>query len=373
MSMPIFCGLLQTDGHFSFTYENNGTYRSKIVYTQSVDNIDLLLIIQNWLIKKFNIKPTLPRLEMIDKYIAQGKSINLEVDREKANLLFNLIQKQEKELQIPLLFDKKRKDFLIVQRSTYLNQNTETRNQNSGILTDLFMEIKKGRKGPPGLSREETIQRINPDFRLEDNNMAAEEIASIDLEVENFSRNFFDTLEKQGELNNKDLNQFILGVMEGDGSFAVALEVPTEQFFKNPMVDQITKSKRFYKFEPYLSITGQKGDNNYLYKLASLLLVNNVNPVISMVEKNSNSDRLYLKDIDTLKKYALPFFKANPPFTPKSKKRFEIFATVLNNIPEVYESQKKSFELAEYIYQYHPERRQKTLQEFKIIIEKAFN
>lgn len=104
MSIPWFCGLLQTDGHFTVTYDKEKGQNPKIILTQNNKRSARLEGIQTRL-HRLGISSTLPTSETLIKKQSRGQSINLTIDRAQCRKLLSLIEKTEKNNRTHLLFD----------------------------------------------------------------------------------------------------------------------------------------------------------------------------------------------------------------------------------------------------------------------------
>jgi hypothetical protein len=100
MTISRFCGLLQSDGHFTVTYDKEKVQNPKIILTQTNQRITWLYGIQDWL-EGLSVKSVLPTHSTLLQNILSGRSINFTIDRVNCRKLLSLIEETEKAKKTP--------------------------------------------------------------------------------------------------------------------------------------------------------------------------------------------------------------------------------------------------------------------------------
>jgi hypothetical protein len=141
MTIPRFCGLLQSDGHFTVTYDKEKVQHPKIILTQMHQRITWLYGIQDWL-EGLGVNSVLPTHKTLFQNRLSGRSINLTIDRVNCRNLLSLIEETERDKKTLLLFDNKRVNYLLLKESIRVKQSS---NQKSLTKTQvaLLVDIKE--------------------------------------------------------------------------------------------------------------------------------------------------------------------------------------------------------------------------------------
>ena len=262
MNIPRFCGLLQSDGHFTVTYDKGKVQNPKIILTQTNERIYWLYGIQDWL-ESLEIYSILPKPKTIIQHKHCKRSINLVIDRVNCRNLLFLIEKTEKIKKTPLLFDNKRVSYFLLKESIKIKQssNQKSLTQNQAVmLVDIKHSGLKLGQGPKGLSRDQLIDRLGFS-KLQTKGYADFLIEDIRQKVKLSSTETLKILLNDFKQINTALAEFITGVFDGDGSFSVGLFVHISKDGKK------LDKRRTFEIVPSINITTQTEKDAYLFKI----------------------------------------------------------------------------------------------------------
>lgn len=162
MRIPRFCGLLQSDSHFTVTYDKEKVQNPKRILTQTNKRIQWLYGIQDWL-SSLGVNSVLPTHQTFLKNQLHGRSINLTIDRLNCRKFLNLLEKTEKIKKTTLLFDKKRIHYLFVKESVNIKQRSHRKSlteDQAAKLIDLKESGLKLGQNPKGLLRDRLSERL---------------------------------------------------------------------------------------------------------------------------------------------------------------------------------------------------------------------
>jgi hypothetical protein len=372
MTMPRLCGLIQSDGHFNISYDKEKVQNPRIIITQTGKRLPWILGLRNFLLEQ-GISSTLPKQKTMEKYIEEGKSINITIERVSCRNLLGLIKQTEENNETPLLFDKKRVSFLLVCESVKIKQSCNQKSlteDEAAMLVDLKVSgtaLNVG-IGPKALTSGQLMDRLGypkgkADGRASDLIRATEE---------SVKESAVQVVEKISALAdpsaiNPALADFIAGVFDGDGSYAVGLFTHLKDGKK------ISKSRHTFEIVPYVKVTTFRENELMLFKIISAAFGKNpdieTQETTNHLENKPNSVIFVIKSAKALKKYVVPFFKKYPPSLNKNEIRFETLCTVLSKLPLDYKNKESNLELVHHIYEKDIYDRDKTLEEYLKIVE----
>lgn len=368
MTISRFCGILQSDGHFTVSYDKQKVQNPKIILTQTGQRINWLYGIQDWL-TIMGINSSLPTQKTLQKSIHAQRSINLTMDRVNCRKLMSLIEETENTQKTPLLFDDKRKNYLLVKESIRIKQDSTqkslTKNQ-ATILVDIKQSGLKVGYGPQGLSSEQLIERLGfPEAQTK--GRADFLIQGVKQKTEKAGEKVIKMVLDNSKQLNSALADYLAGVFDGDGSFSIGL-------FTHLSQDGTKLNNRHtYEILPSISITTQTEEKHYLFKICNAVFGENKPMNLVNVNTKGKGKRLVIKNTKILKKYVIPFFEEYKPSIQKNQTRFEIFCSVLKELPLNYENKHKNIEMIREIYQTDLYERDKKLTEFLNIVELNYN
>ena len=389
MTIPRFCGLLNSDGHLTITYDKFKVQNPKIILTQTHKRIAWLYGVQDWLAEQ-NIGSSLLTPKKLKKSEELGSSINFTIDRENCRKLLDLIDKTEIENQTPLLFDKKRVSYLLLKESIKIRQSSKQKRlteDQATKLVDIKESALKHGKNPQGLTRDQLIERLGfPNIPTKGS--ASSLIKETQEKVAECGDKVLKTVLADPKLLNPALAEFIVGIFDGDGSITVGL-------FTHISDDQKKiPGRHTFEIVPAIIVTTQKEKISHLLKIihaafgkgpceleevsADEATINNPPcslPSVARAKKKPKSVsvfpdyyRLTIRDVKYLKEYAVPFFKKYPLLLKKNQLRFEVFCDTLQQLPLDYKNKKKIEQLICDIYAKDIYKRDKTLEAFLNIV-----
>jgi hypothetical protein len=360
MTVARLCGLLQSDGNFGIIYEKDKTLKPRIILSHTCVEICFLRGIKDWLFDR-GIRCNLP-LNSTDR----SHAVNLTIERTNCRRLILLIELEEANTRTPLLFDRKRKDYLLMREAIDIKDNVDrseglTRRE-AALLTDIQMAgIRADRIGPKGLTRGGLMARFGfPTFNSE--GAATTRIEAITKRVIESGDEVKNILLNTRQIN-PALAEFVAGLYDGDGSFRVGFE-------PNITIDGKKKSERLrtFTFSPQLILTNQKETDPVLYSILNIIFGCPSSPRVELKEKTGQGVVYRIKSVRILKEFVIPFFNEHQSCLRKNLVRFEILTKVTQSLPEVYKSQLDSEKLITEIYQKDIYPRVRTLKECLEII-----
>lgn len=371
MSIPRLCGILQSDGHFNINYDREKVQNARIIITQTGKRIPWLYGLQDYLLTK-DIKVTIPPPKTIKEKVIKGESINITIERVNCRVFLELIKETEEIFKTPLLFDKKRVSYLLLCESVKIKQDCKHNpltEQQAAMLVDIKESgIKLGNSnGPRGLSRDQLIDRLGfpgvktegqAKFLIED---TERKVHACGVEVLNRL-----SILSNPTLINPALADFIAGVFDGDGSYAVGLFTHLTQDGKK------LPKRHTFEIVPFIKVTTYREKDLMLFKI--IYAAFGKKPHITEEKTNNkenqgNSVKLEIKNAKFLKEYVVPFFKEYPPSLNKNEIRFNTFCEVLSKLPLDYRDKKGNLEIIRFIYETDLYERNKTLEEYLKIVE----
>lgn len=367
MTIPRFCGLLQSDGHFTVTYDKQKVQNPKIILTQSSKSLEWLYGIKDWL-ASLGVKSVLPKIETLHKKIHMKRSINLTIDRVNCRKLLFLIEKAEKTSGTFLLFDEKRISYLLVNESIFIkqkNRKTLTKYQ-AMLLVDIKCSGLTKNRGFQKISEKELIKRLGFP-KINTKNCACLLLQTIKEEAKNAGEKTIQNLLKNPTKINAELAEFLSGVFDGDGSFYIALlTILSQEKTKLP-------GRSTFRIVPSLTLTTHREKNQYLFKIWDAVFGGRSAFTTITVNAQGQGRRLVIQNINRLKQYVIPFFEKNPPCIQKNQTRFKIFCNVLKKLPLDYKNKQQIIEMVCEIYKTDLYQREKTLEEYLKIVELYYN
>jgi hypothetical protein len=368
MSIARFCGFLQTDGHITVLYSSDKTQDVRIILTHSNKDYAWIYGIKCWFEDKLQITSNLPSNDKaIDPNIDQP-GLNLVFSRIQARNLINAIDAEEKKLSTFLLFDKKRIAYNLVKESIRIKSSTNKAPLTEELacqLVDIKKHLKEGSGKIEKLTGAALIARLgfpNANF----NNAADVIYQNAVTEAMNCGDIVFKNLDPKAL--NPGLAQFIIGVMDGDGSFAVGLFTHLDKN-ENTIV-----GRRCFDLVPLLTVSSNINEFFYLFSIIEKAFGSTLALKTNYVPKGTNlGTKIQIKNRENLKKFAVPFFDKYQPTLAKNEERLKIFKEVLNALPEAYGKKQKIIELVNNIYDTDLYDRSKTREEFLAIVDKHYN
>ena len=368
MTIPRFCGLLQSDGHFTVTYDKAKVQNPKIILTQTNKRITWLYGIQDWL-KGLSVKSVLPTPQTLLKNILSERSINLTIDRVSCRKLLSLIEETEITKKTLLLFDSKRVNYLLLKESIKIKQCSKqkslTKNQ-AAMLVDIKESGLKLGQGPKGLLREQLIERLGfPE--LQTKGYANFLIKKTKQKVEASGAEILKTLLDDPRQITPALAEFIAGVFDGDGSISVGL-------FTHLSKDGTKLSKRnTFEIVPSINVTAQIEEKENLFNIINAAFGKKESIIIVNVNTGGKGRRLVIKNIKILKEYVVPFFVIYEPSIKKNRIRFKTFCKIVQELPLDYKKKERIIEMIREIYNTDLYERDKSLEDFLKIVEINYN
>ena len=115
---------------------------------------------------------------------------------------------------------------------------------------------------------------------------------------------------------------YIVGLVDGEGSFTV--------YVRNP--DEVKKVKRRTRAEPRFYLKLIEKDKDILYELKNFFGCGNVYFQIDKRENHQNCYRYEVGNRNDLENIIIPFFKKNRLKLMSKRKDFEIFCKIMNEI-----------------------------------------
>mgnify|MGYP006193330541 CR=1 FL=1 len=375
MNLPRFCGLLQSDGHFTVSYDKEKVQNPKIILSQTTKRLDWLCGIKDWLEEK-GIQSSLPRSV---KFTDIKRSVNLTIDRANCRRLISLIEKEEGLQKTPLLFDNKRVHFLLLKESIRIKQSSNQKSLTeiqAKTLVDIFVSLKhinlakpslkesglKLGQGPKGLSRNSLIERLG--FANQETKGCADSILQkIHQEVEVCGTEVLKTVLDNPKQINPALAEFIVGVFDGDGSFTVGLFTHLSKEGKK------LKKRHTFEIVPSITLTTHVEEKLFLLKIINAAFGKKKQLRLLTVNKEGKGVRLVIKSAKILKEFVVPFFEKYPPSLNKNRLKFQTFCTVLGELPLDYKNKEKVVKIVRFIYETDLNERNQSLEGFLKIVE----
>jgi hypothetical protein len=372
ITLARICGFIQTDGHISFGMDKDKTLNPRIIITQAESKRELLVVIKEWLYEKFQVNSNLspanapsPSVNPNDE-TKQQRGVNLTIDRQNNCLkLMKEIKSAEKEFDVPFLFDKKRLAFNLVFKALHLRTIVKKTVENAQIyhINQFLKEEKPGTELLEKLTPEELARRLGLDFTTLNKQAATALIEEAKEEVQATGKKAVNDLDPNNIKST--LAEFIMGVIDGDGSFQV-------NFLTHVPVDD-NKNRRIFEIQPLISVTGYKGESEYLYEILYKALVDpHYKKTVVCPEIDVKADRLLIKGLDAFKTFAIPLVKKYKLCLDKNLPRFEIFCEAVENLPRFYKDKAYAIEFVTRLYEISSNYRKKSLSEYIEIIEKHF-
>lgn len=368
MTIPRFCGLLQSDGHFTVTYNKEKVQNPKIILTQTSKRITWLYGIQDWL-KSLGVNSALPTFQTLVKNTLIERSINLTIDRVNCRKLLLLIEEIEITKNTFLLFDNKRVNYLLLKESIKIKQSSKTKSltkKQAVMLVDIKESGLKIGQGPKGLLRDQLIERLG--FREQQTKGYADFlIKKTKQKVEACGEETLNTVLDDPRKINPALAEFITGVFDGDGSISVGL-------FTHISKDGKKLSKRnTFEIVPSINLTSQTEENVNLFNIINSVFGKKESINIVNVNTGGKGKRLIIKNIKLLKEYVVPFFLTYQPSIKKNRIRFKTFCKILQEFPLDYKNKEIIIEMIREIYDKDLYKRDKKLEDFLKIVEMNYN
>jgi hypothetical protein len=369
MTMPRFCGLIQSDGNFNVVYGTDKVQNARIIITQTGKRLPWIFGLRDFLLEQ-GISSSLPTQETMEKYIKEGKSINITIERVNCRKLLGLIKQTEENNNTPLIFDKKRVSFLLVCESVKIkqgcNQKSLTKDQ-AAMLTDLKVSGINVGTGPGALTHDKLMERFGyPKEKAE--GYARVLIQDTEKSVKESAIQVVEKLSALSDPSaiNPALAEFIAGVFDGDGSYAVGLFTHLKDGKKVP-------KRHTFEIVPYVKVTTFRENELMLFKIISAAFGKQpdktTQETTNSLKKTPNSVILTIKSAKALKQYVVPFFKKYSPSLNKNTIRFEILCRVLSKLPLDYKNKEANIELVRYVYDIDIYERDKTLDDYLKIVE----
>ena len=134
---------------------------------------------------------------------------------------------------------------------------------------------------------------------------------------------------------------YIIGLVDGEGSFSVYVRNPKEK----------KKTKRRVVVEPRFYLKLQEGDEEILWELKKFFRCGNVYFQRDKRKNHKDCFRYEVANRKDLKEIIIPFFKRYPPKIPSKKKDFEIFCQIMERIERKEHLTKKGLEKIYYLKQ----------------------
>lgn len=361
MNLPRFCGLLQSDGHFTVSYDKEKVQNPKIILSQTTKRLDWLCGIKDWLEEK-GIQSRLPRSVKLTDI---NRSVNLTIDRANCRRLISLIEKEEGLQKTPLLFDNKRVHFLLLKESIRIKQSSNQKSLTE-IQAKTLVDIKESGlklgQGPKGLSRNSLIERLG--FANQETKGCADSIIQkIHQEVEGCGTEVLKTVLDNPKQINPALAEFIAGVFDGDGSFTVGLFTHLSKEGKK------LKNRHTFEIVPSITLTTHVEEKLFLLKIINAAFGKKQQIRLLNVNKEGKGVRLVIKSAKILKEFVVPFFEKYPPSLYKNRLKFQTFCTVLGELPLDYKNKEKVVKIVRFIYETDLNERNKSLEVFLKIVE----
>jgi hypothetical protein len=363
-SIGRFCGLIQSDGHISFGVDRDKTIRPYIILTHTSKDRSFLEYIQRWL-----AEPAQGSISSkIEGPTRENGSLNLRVERQKnCKALIALILKEEKIKGTPLLFDSKRKDFLLVIEVLNLREKQKGlplgEKQEIGLkMAHIFKEIRQNKSGKgygrQSLSDSDLLKRLTcPSVEIK--NQAANEISKIETKVQQEGSQTLAEVRKNPKGINEALGEMTSGTLDGDGSYSVSLLTHIDQKGRVP-----------FEIVPNLNVTDKKEEDTFLFKIIKAVFGQTTYVV---QPQGDGGMRLVLSQKKQLIEYGFPFFEKFPPILQKNVYRLEVLKNVLERLPLTKGNRQETIELVTYIYQTSLYERQRTLEEYLVIVNQYFD
>jgi hypothetical protein len=368
MTIPRFCGLLESDGHFTVTYDKEKVQNPKIILTQTNKRITWLYGVQDWL-ESQGINSVLPTHETLLKNIPSGRAINLTIDRVNCRNLLSLIEKTEIDQKTPLLFDSKRVNYLLLKESIRIKQSSNQKSlteDQAVMLVDIKESGLKLGQGPIGLSRFQLIERLGFP-KIETEGCANFLIQETKQKVEACGSEVLKTVLDDPKQINPALAEFIAGVFDGDGSITVGLFTHLSKNGKK------LDKRHTFEIVPAINVTTQREEKAKLLNIINAAFGKGKFITIENPNVKGKGTRLVIKNAKVLKEYAVPFFERYQPSLQKNRIRFETFRRILQELPLDYQNKKRNIEIVREIYDRDLYKRDKSLEDFLKIVELDYN
>jgi hypothetical protein len=368
MTMSRLCGLLQSDGHFTVTYDKQKVQNPKIILTQTNQRITWLYGIQDWL-SSLGIRSVLPTNQTLHQNILNGRSINCIIDRVNCRKLLFLIEETERVKKTPLLFDNKRVNYLLLKESIKIKQSSHQKTltkTEATMLVDIKESGLKLSQGPKGLLRDQLIERLGfPE--LQTKGCASFLIQEIKKKVEASGVEVLKILLDDPRQINSALAESIAGVLDGDGSIRIGLFTHLSKDGKK------LDNRHTFEIVPSIHITSHIEETSYLFKIINAVFGKKESMTIVNVNNSGKGRRLVIKNIKVLKEHVLPFFAKYQSSIQKNRIRLNIFCKILQELPLDYQNKERVIEMVREIYANDLYERDKSLDHFLNIVELDYN
>lgn len=363
MNAARLLGLLQADGNFNFFWEPDGTFRPKIVLTSG-----------NFSFLKDFVTPWLQSQEINSAIESReteyGVTYNLFVERKTQVLkLIDLLDKAC-ETYPTLLVDSKLISYLALKKAFVLT--TQKKNVQSSERYEINMQLADLKIILLEINQEQTkrnisIERSKYEIRLKVSGSQGKAKAlfeAIVAEANLKCKTLLKQLEESGENSTNssfELGEFIVGLIEGDGSLQVG-------FHQNSK-----KTKPNFHLAPMLTLTDGYVLTDQHYALLLLNKFFNNNTQIQSVEKENNADRIYIKSRKILEKI-VDFLEKRKLLLKKNINRLGVVKEVLAKYNLIYTDIHVTFDLIDQIAaNFNLKYRKYSAAECKAIVQRYFD
>lgn len=291
MNWARFIGLIQTDGSFAWFWDRKDrTFRPRVILSAGTSNRELLTIVKQWLEGQ----------DIVSQFQETTESCNLFVERQAQ--VQKVIKKIDETTEgyPTLLVDSKLVDYLALKYA--LKRTKEKANVNTPLerqaifreLLDLKMIIFERNQTGRGIDMAEERKNLEQVLGVSNTQGLATPIYNNFLEQADQKGmqlvNQLQTTSETCDQCSEKFGQYIVGVMDGDGSFQVGFHRDNK------------RSQENYEFAPMFTLTDGYvcTKHHTIFDIFNQFFGNKAKP--TGVAEGTRADRLYIKSRTVLSK-----------------------------------------------------------------------
>jgi hypothetical protein len=378
---PRYIGLVQSDGHVSFSFDSDGTFHPQVHVSISPKRPEFIKTVVDFLTSEGFIP-------LIVVSADPDRATNIVIDRQgNCKRLFEIFNKQEQDFPNgAILFDAKLVDFKMVEQAMEIHSLIQAKggasNQSPEVvlmrqqLGALKVELSLERVGPKPLSRATLASYIG--LKELDDRAADTILSNIKRDVENLNRKVLGFVRGNGAT--ESISLFLAGVWDGDGSFQFNFITHVDKKTGGPqVVKQKNKSpwvRRFIELKPIITLTDKVSGKNFplLYDLCSLVFEQKDVP--SGYKPGENSGRYVCNSIVKQQENVIPLFEKHGHGHASNIFRFRVYKLVFKNLEKFRTRKSRAIFIIKFIYslpQLDVDLRKNTCGTLIDLVEKQFN